>query len=284
MSIWTYADTSSTEFPYATKGVKVREGSAEGNRIVDLWYEEQCPFCKAGLTNAISIDKKETTSDPPRWQDHHEFFSAELHVCTLCGWWKARYISEWFNPAECCYDLFQGGASLKELDVTDLSIPLQEICDYLAANYSERFKVHPQKFEQVVGSVFANLGYSTVVTGYSGDDGIDVILTKGLQTVGVQVKRYKDRIDVEQIRSLAGALVLNGLTQGIFVTTSSFQSGVPSTAERLMQKGYKIQLMDSERFFDALCISQREVYRSWEEFESLDVVKKLPLIRHIMEH
>ena len=283
MSIWTYPDVASHEFPYGTKYGLVREGSPDGRRLVNLWREPACPFCEKELLPVVAVHNREVTSDPPPWTDHHDFFSANVEACPACGWWKAQYIKSWANPGEICTDIYQGGASLKELDVTDLSLPIAEVRDYLAIRYEERLKIHPRLFEEVVGSVFSNLGYSTVVTAYSGDDGIDVILTRGGETVGVQVKRYKNKINVEQIRSLAGALVLNGLTRGIFVTTSTFESGAHSTADRLGQKGYRIELMDAPRFFDALQLSQREMYRSWEEFDSLHAAERLPLVRHIMD-
>jgi restriction system protein len=118
-------------------------------------------------------------------------------------------------------------------------------------------------FEETVASVFRDLGYGARVTAYSGDDGIDVILDGQSDTmIGVQVKRYRNSIQVEQIRSLAGALVLGGLTRGIFVTTSTFQGGADDTAQRLNTRGYQIELMDATRFFDALKIAQRSQYRS----------------------
>ncbi|MDF2116379.1 restriction endonuclease [Roseiarcaceae bacterium H3SJ34-1] len=125
--------------------------------------------------------------------------------------------------------------------------------------------MHPRLFEETVASVFASVGFTTIVTAYSGDGGIDVVLEKNGEEIGVQVKRYKDRISVEQIRSLCGALVLRGLTQGIFVTTSSFQSGAEGTAAKFAKKGYKIDLMDSQRFYDVLRLAQSNTIRDMSE-------------------
>jgi restriction system protein len=105
------------------------------------------------------------------------------------------------------------------------------------------------------------MGYNVRVTAYSGDDGIDVILDgPGNDVIGVQVKRYKGSIEVEQIRAFTGALVLGGLTKGIFVTTSRFQAGAVGTVDRLSRRGYRIELMDADRFYDALKIAQRARY------------------------
>jgi restriction system protein len=105
--------------------------------------------------------------------------------------------------------------------------------------------------------VFADFGYRVRVTSFSGDDGIDVSALEGNsgELVGIQVKRYRDKIEAEQIRSLAGALILNRMTRGIFVTTSEFTRRAKTTAERYEQIGLPIVLSDSEDFYDKLSIS-----------------------------
>jgi hypothetical protein len=82
--------------------------------------------------------------------------------------------------------------SLKELNLADISIPLAEVRDYLAARYNARFQIHPRLFEETVGAVFSGLGYAVVVTAYSGDNGIDVIMRRSDDLIGVQVKRYRN--------------------------------------------------------------------------------------------
>ncbi len=122
---------------------------------------------------------------------------------------------------------------LKELDLTDVSVPLDDVRQYLLAKKDSVYEAHPKLFEDVVCSVFKDFGWDARVTAYSGDDGIDVVLDGHADnTVGVQVKRYKkqNKIEAEQIRSLAGALVVNGHTRGVFVTTSSFRKGAWQTA------------------------------------------------------
>jgi hypothetical protein len=78
------------------------------------------------------------------------------------------------------------------------------------------------------------------------------------RTVGVQVKRYhrERRIEAEQIRSFTGALVLNGYTRGVFVTTSDFRRGARRTADKSAAIGYPIELMNAEQFLEALGIAQ----------------------------
>ncbi len=160
-----------------------------------------------------------------------------------------------------------GIGSLKEFTEIDLSVPIDEVRDFLVARFERRKIVKPQVFEETVGSVFRDLGFAVRVTAFSGDDGIDVFLEKTGQKVGVQVKHTGRRIKVEQIRALAGALVLNNLTKGIFVSTSSFQRGAPSTADRYRKSdaGLEIELVDAPRLLAALEIAQRARYRSRSE-------------------
>lgn len=251
MSIWLYSDDV-----HDTRTVVSAIGLTE------------CPFCRSPL-DLLKHDRESVPN-----------FATNLTVkaCSKCGWWCIKKTSLALHssarpsaarqrvtrPHQ--FQLYGAVASLKNLDVGNITTPLQEVRDYLTAKYESRFQVHPQLFEQVVASVFKDVGYHTRVTAYSGDDGIDVILDGPTgEEVGVQVKRYSNRIEVEQIRSLAGALVLNGLTKGVFVTTSTFQSGASSTVTRFARRGIDIELVDAPRFLQALKIAQRQRYEFVQE-------------------
>ncbi|QOZ06889.1 restriction endonuclease [Bradyrhizobium sp. CCBAU 51765] len=136
-------------------------------------------------------------------------------------------------------------------------------------------------FEETVASVFRSLGYEATVTAYSGDDGVDVILQKGKERIGVQVKRHRNSISVEQIRSLAGAMIVNDVTKGIFVTTSKFERGSARTIDRLRVRGYPIELIDAPRFFDMLKLTQIDAP---ESFEQVDIQRCLSSMKTIDEH
>ncbi len=185
----------------------------------------------------------------------------QLSICQLCGWWIVYRIHQGEYPRTAGIIESHSGAigCLKELDLNDISTPLGQVRQYLLAKSETIFDTHPKLFEDVVCSVFKDCGWSARVTAYSSDDGIDVILDNSSgETIGVQVKRYKKerRIEAEQIRSLAGALLVGGHTKGIFITTSTFRSGARKTAKKLSSIGYPIELIDVERFLNALGIAQ----------------------------
>ena len=194
--------------------------------------------------------------------------ASSVDICRTCGWWHTP-LATWVYPGACSLDVGNVGV-LKNLDLTDVRIPLSEIRTYLLARFERRGELAPRLLEETVGAVMADLGFSVEVTGRTGDGGIDVILQDpgGRQTIGVQVKRHKASIKVEQIRSLMGALMLRGLTRGVFVTTSSFQPGAVDAAERSAALGIPIELVDATRFFSALQITARSPYKTFAEWKA----------------
>ena len=81
-----------------------------------------------------------------------------------------------------------------------------------------------------------------------------------------RVKRYRGAIKAEQIRQLVGALVLNGHTTGMFVTTSTYQPGALAAAKRASSLGAPIELMDAEALYAALRLSQHAQYETFDNW------------------
>lgn len=227
---------------------------------------DRCMFCAGTLK--VLHSKERTTRIPefgiskgPGWERWHEI----VKRCRRCGWWcrKEENTSQILDHTETGVGQSISGAAgcLKALDISYGETPIQEIRDYLTGKYDQRFAIRPRVFEEVVASVFRDLGYQAIVTNYSGDDGVDVFLTKGSETIGVQVKRYEPTIGVDQIRELAGSLLLNDVTKGMFVTTSGFQRGAAATAQAFAMRGWPIELVDADRFFSALELAQFKHYK-----------------------
>ncbi len=246
MAIWTYE----------------RNTRVQARGLASVLSLDNCPFCATSLTNLGNS----ATRSPYSYTASAKI----IDICAICGFWRIRqdFKSSKGTRDEYYTSVHAATATLRELDLSDISVPLQEARTYLVAKYDARFEMHPRLFEETVASVFKDLGYQVVVTGYSSDGGIDVILHDDSGTIGVQVKRYKNSIEVEQIRSLTGALVLAGFTKGIFVTTSRFQAGAPDTVQKYSSCGYQIDLVDADRFYETLRLTQRPQYNSVEEFAS----------------
>ena len=237
MSIWQYNDAS-------------RDINSEHLTIPN------CIFCGNSLKLMHSRDGDGTLD----WGGYAG--SYDFCICPCCGWWRVikeeEHLMADSDRGDRLLTISKGAiGSLSELNLDDIETPLNEVKFFLVARYEKRFAVNPQLFEETVASVFGGLGYDSIATAYTCDGGIDIILRKeNDRTIGVQVKRWANKIKVEQIRALAGALVLGGHTKGIFVTTSDFQSGAKIAAEKFARLGYPIELMDAKTFYDALQISQ----------------------------
>lgn len=237
MSIWKYSDEVQDR-ALVSRGLKLKS----------------CPFCETKLEK-INI---------PGGVDSEGMLSARtLKVCLMCGWWEMIY-EAYANIDNNSVSEVRGGewgaiAILRNLDISDVSIPISEIRKFLIAKFDVRHEIHPRLFEETVASVFRNFGYRAKVTAYSGDGGIDVVLEdKNNEEIGVQVKRYKETIQVEQIRAFTGALLLGGYTKGVFVTTSRFAAGAHKVATSAALRGIQIDLLDAPSFYEALGIAQIE--------------------------
>jgi restriction system protein len=181
-----------------------------------------------------------------------------LHICPACGWWIAEdravlAAMHWQHWAV----TLASAPVLEELALDDICLPLQHVRRYLMRKFDARTLMHPRLFELTVASVFGDLGYRAYATAYSNDGGIDVVLESASGArIGVQVKRRKDGVEVEQIRAFLGALLLGGYTHGVYVSASSFSLGARKAARRSTQTVMPMELVDAGRFFDMLGYAQ----------------------------
>jgi len=270
MSIWEYQGH-----------VKDKDLVEEGLYLAD------CLFCKTKLVelpNLVVIDNDDVDDIASYTSKLKRGIAlgkrTDASMCPTCGWWKiSREVGDLIDEF---VEYYGAVATLHDLDLIDLSTPIEEVKQYLVAKYESRYDMHPRLFEETVASVFRGLGYRAKVTAYSGDGGIDIILEgQDSNEIGVQVKRYRNSISVEQIRSLVGALMLERYTKGIFVTTSKFQSGASGVAKRAALRGIQIELIDAEKFFDALKIVQRKNYEKGPDLFAQVIHTSLMLLERI---
>jgi restriction system protein len=237
MSIWDYSDDP-TQVP---------------EQILRL---ESCLFC----TGKLLIAHRTDLEPRPNVLEHDW---TEVRQCSACGWWSARRDQkEWDGLVSSIDHRWGTFGVLRNLDLSDQTTPIREVRDFLTARYSARHDLHPRIFEQTEASVFADHGFDVQVTAYSNDGGVDVVLRSENELIGVQVKRYHNAIEAEQIRSLLGALVVGGYTRGVFVTTSKYRSGADAVASAATCRGYPIELLDAQQFYEALRVAQGTLERT----------------------
>jgi restriction system protein len=119
----------------------------------------------------------------------------------------------------------------------------------------------PEFFERLVLEVLQSMGYggklavATEHLGRSGDEGIDGRINQdalGLDQILVQAKRYApgNTIGRPTIQSFIGSLATQGVTKGIFITTSSFTKEANECV--LRGANVKVVMIDGQMLIDLM--------------------------------
>jgi hypothetical protein len=82
------------------------------------------------------------------------------------------------------------------------------------------------KLEKAIAELYEKMGYSVQMTKASGDEGIDLILSKQYETIVVQCKGHEKPIGVGIVRELYGSMMHFGANKAILVCPSGFTKGV----------------------------------------------------------
>jgi restriction system protein len=98
-------------------------------------------------------------------------------------------------------------------------------------------------FETAVGRILLEHGWHVSATAATGDQGADIIATKGERRVIIQAKRYSGAVGNKAVQEVVGAIPFYGGTEGCVVTNSTFTPA----ASALAQKN-NIRLIDGSRF------------------------------------
>ena len=147
-------------------------------------------------------------------------------------------------------------------------MPLGVLKDHLRRHYGDRRIISPAKFEELVRAVFRDF-FDCEVEYYTGhtnrpDGGIDLIMVNRHDNtqIAVQVKRRsRDKPEsVRTIREFVGAMVIEGLPRGVFVTTKSYTRIAKTIPQRLESRAdtpAALELVDAPRFYDMLKATAR---------------------------
>lgn len=79
-----------------------------------------------------------------------------------------------------------------------------------------------EEFEKFIADYFKKLGYKATVTPLSGDYGVDVIIESELVKIGVQAKRYEDRVTNSAIQEIVAGIKHYNLDKGMVITNNYF--------------------------------------------------------------
>jgi len=212
---------------------------------------------KAGLISKVAPKTYRATDQGRQFLSAHAADFNKDDLAALEGWDEAWQRTRPRNPHQ------EGG------ETAPVATPLEAI-EAAEEEWNEDLQSRlleqilgqtPAFFERLVLDVLAAMGYggsrkgAAHVLGRSGDEGIDGRINQdplGLDQVMVQAKRYApDRpIDRSTIQAFIGSLVGQGVTKGVFITTSTF---LPSAKEFVLRgANTKIVLIDGKELLDIM--------------------------------
>lgn len=250
------------------------------------YVDLRCPFCDSAMDSIYKFadmrlgnpDNAGIIVHRPSEYTVYKLTLYELLSCFTCGWWYAIFLDEGIGQT----GVHVGYGTLKQFDLGRAAEPIEEIRKYLTAKYDARNQLHPKKMEELVGAIFRDSKfdkYDVQVTPYRNDEGIDLMIFNGSDnsTVGVQVKRYKGKVDISEIREFVGSLYLKGIQSGVFVTTGEFTSGASKVADLSAAKGLPVELIDNNDLFRLMKISAIPQYKDIHEFrEEHGLIETIP--------
>lgn len=168
-------------------------------------------------------------------------------------------------------EFYRGGSNVKTADRSrpiappenqDLS-PQEQISNAIDAMndaladelMDEVMKISPYDFEKLIIKLLIAMGYGSMlnnknaVTKKTGDEGIDGVLTAdkfGFDSIYIQAKQWKTGTVVGRpdVQKFGGAMMGQGASKGLFITTSNFTSEAREYARKNLQS--KIVLVDGE--------------------------------------
>ncbi|HEY8347478.1 MAG TPA: restriction endonuclease [Symbiobacteriaceae bacterium] len=103
------------------------------------------------------------------------------------------------------------------------------------------------EFEQFLGKLFSAMGYETVITKATGDQGADLVLTKFGETTVVQAKRYSQPVGNKAVQEIVAAKALYNAQHAIVVTNSTF---TPAALD--LAASNKVELWDRHRLAELI--------------------------------
>lgn len=119
---------------------------------------------------------------------------------------------------------------------------------------SDLLGLSPSDFERMVGRLFESMGYDVTATKQTGDQGVDLRLTREGEVAIAQCKRYSGTVGQPAIRDFYGTMQHEKVVRGYFVTT-----GVFSLAASTWAQGKAIVLVDGPDLVAAVANAAIEI-------------------------
>lgn len=152
-----------------------------------------------------------------------------------------------------CYDLFEKlSTEIKDEELMERrTIDFENNILGLGANISYSIETTDnmtgEQFEEFLKIIFEKKGYKVSLTKSTGDQGIDLILSKNLSRIGVQAKCYNGTVSNSAIQQVVAGLKFYNCAVGMVITNSYFTKSAMELA-----KVNNIKLWDRDKLENEL--------------------------------
>ena len=89
--------------------------------------------------------------------------------------------------------------------------------------------------------IYSHFGYHIKTTATKGDQGVDLIMTKGDEKIAVQCKRYRNNVNNKAVQEVFAGMHYYGCNKAMVITTSTFTYGA-----RKLAKALSVELIDCD--------------------------------------
>lgn len=250
--------------------------TASGATLIGLRVSWAMTFLtKAGFIEKVASRTYRATDAGREFLLSHPERIALKDLEALPGWKEAWKSSRRKGDTPAVPDLSPAATPIETID----SAVSQLHADVRGRLLDSILNQGPAFFERLVLDVLVRMGYGGSAEeaaehlGRSGDEGIDGRINQdalGLDQILVQAKRYapENVVSRQAIQAFIGSLAGQGVSKGIFITTSSFST----SAEEFVLRGSqtKIVLIDGPRLLD-LMLDHKIGVRVERTVEVLDI-------------
>jgi hypothetical protein len=207
-----------------------------GSRTKINFNDELCWICQGSMKNYVEPDKwghkniKEL--DEILRRKPHEVVALQrkhLFTCSTCGWWHSNERATLYPlnlPSRSPYNYCP---AIENIDIRSSQVAVDDLIFHLTRRWEDRKRISASSAESLVASLLREHLKCDVISSTANtttpDRGIDlhVCHDNGEIIAAVQVKRRINRQveGVAEVRNFVGALAIENIAKGIFVTTAT---------------------------------------------------------------
>ena len=237
---------------------------------LDIWmsfHSGDCPNCSSPLST--HVHRPGVLERNPKLPDTAIEMVSYLFVCEPCGWWQIKR-DAWDRAGFVANGALWYHGIIERLDLSSDDIPLADVRSQLLKRWEDRRILSPSKAEELVAGILREHlrcdVLRTTANVNAPDGGIDLYVCSvdGKIERAVQVKRRITREvePVSAVREFIGALLVEGVDKGVFVTTADRYSEPARAVPGRLRSSWcrlELELVDGTRLFELLKATNKNV-------------------------